>query len=166
MKPNEVLAERLSRVIFSRSWGKLGLEEQFFIFKHTRWYKYYREKIAAAAREAMNIKKLDGKDYDIIFDWYTQRVDIVDILGAIKECSEWARSNYRGINSLNFFRKSVVRHKEHSMWMSPPREYVEGEDVENWYYLGFNRWKGGKWSGWRYHPFIGPNPYEGVLLEK
>lgn len=161
MKSKEEIADKLSQAIFGKSWNHLTLDEKQFTYLHIRWFSAYRKQIAAAARAAMGSKKLDGKDYWLILDWYLNRVPPSDVLAAISECLQWAKNNSKAIFSLNYFRKAVTRHFEKTLQSSPPRAQCDGDDPY-WHYQSYILWTQGRWPGWYFDPFEGPNPHYGI----
>lgn len=159
------IADQLSQAIFGKSWRHLSLDERHFAYLHTRWYYAYRKQIADAARKAMNSKKLDGKDYWLIFDWYLNRVPPNVVLAAIAECEKWARENSKGIYSLYYFRKAVTRHFEKHRKDNFEWGRFEDPDLD-WKYKTYIQWTKGGWENWYFDSFEGPNRHYGMKRER
>ena len=163
-KSINVIYDRLSKRIFQKPFqGLPETSQKCFIARHYRWFCYYREKVALHAGKAMN-KKLDGKDYEIIFDWYLKQIPAHVVKNAIDECNRYAKQHSKSIYSLNYFCPAVIRHLEtHKRESEFYREVVESDDA--WHYRSYCAWEKSEIDrGYykRFHPFYGPNVHYGV----
>jgi hypothetical protein len=166
-KSADAIYNLFSREIFGKPFNGLpDFAHSFFICRQVNWYRDYRKKISTAARQVMDVKKLRGKDYDLILEWYLKQIPPSSIRPAIEECSTWAKRNDQAIYSMNYFKRAVTRQETYAARMSVGAHNDTGvEDDDKWHFKSYTAWSEGKLDSNDYKyfsPFIGPNSHTGV----
>lgn len=179
MTQKEKYRNRLAYEIFRVNYDKCKKESarKEFVDYHLREFMQYKQNVAAKAKKILITKRLNGRQYEIIWKWYTMRVPLHLVLKGLRKGVSWVKDYTIPICSINLFRKFVfgsdflkkqeeIKQKlfDYSMWFEGI--YYKKLIQDTWRYFFFKEFY------LEYHDDFFFDPYEGyerrhiIFLEK